>query len=335
MTANATPPVINFRRGGTAAEEAEKEANPSYGRREAKFFGLKNDGDQTVVRLITDHDDWIYVLQHSFMPTKPAPQKKEEGDYWPPSMMAVCRKDEVFAGHYTDDYLCDNKIKNTFGKVGNPQVRLWALAIEREVVRGDGTDALGGPAHKDLIVGVRDKIDEIDELDSEGKSTGVKLRYPRVLVINMPMKGFFSNLKALYGLHKTVCDRDYEITRDGSGKDTNYRMVQIDPVADVAPGTPHWGQYQTAIAERGINLDAMVAERATDAYYAKWFDPTKEVDKDGNVVPAGTGSAVGAVSLINLDAQGTPAAATPAADISPDLRSRIANLGVPAAPPAS
>ncbi|MGW1436906.1 hypothetical protein ACWD7M_16850 [Streptomyces griseus] len=329
MTANTTP-VINFRRGGTAAEEAEKEANGSYGRREAKFFGLKNDGDQAVVRLLTDHDDWIYVLQHSFIPTKPAPQGAE---HWPPSMMAVCRKDEVFAGHYTDCYLCDNKVKNTFGNSGSPYVRLWALAVEREVVRGDGTDALGGPSHKGLVVGIRDKIDEIDELDAEGKPTGVKFRYPRILIINQPMKGFFANLKALYGLHGSVCDRDYEITREGEKKSTNYRMVPIDPLPDVAPGTPHWQQYQTAIAEREINLDVIVAERAADAYYAKWFDPAKDVDKDGNVVAAG--SAVGSVSMINLDAQGASAAAAPAADISPDLRSRIANLGVPAAPPAS
>ncbi|MFH8483129.1 hypothetical protein [Streptomyces sp. NPDC018055] len=331
MTANTTP-VINFRRGGTAAEEAEKEASSGYGRREAKFLSLRGDGEKAVVRLLTDHDDWIYVLQHSFIPTKPAPQGAE---HWPKAMMSVCRKDEVFAGHYTDCYLCDNKVKNSFGNSGSPYVRLWALAIEREVVYGDGTEALGGPAHKDLIVGIRDKIDEIDELDAEGKPTGVKFRYPRVLIINQPMKGFFSNLKALYGLHNTICDRDYEITRDGTGKETNYRMAAIDPVADVAPGTPHWEQYQTALAEREINLDVIVAERATDAYYAKWFDPAKDVDKDGNVVPAGQARPVGATSMIDLSGTNAPAGAGTVADISPDLRSRIASLGVPAAPPAS
>ncbi|MET7363308.1 hypothetical protein ABZS76_33390 [Streptomyces sp. NPDC005562] len=320
MTAN-TSPALSFRRGGNAAEEAEKVASASGGRRDRSpdYFSLKNDKDSTVVRLLTDHDDWIYVEQHSFVPTKAAPQGAEN---WPKSMTAVCRKDPVFSGHYTDCYICDSKIKNNFGKLASSRIRIWGLAIERELVRGDGTEGLGGPSMQDIVVGVRDKIDEIDEFDAEGKATGNKLRYPRIIVINQPMKGFFSNLKALFGLYRTVCDRDFEITRDGTGTDTNYKIVPIDPIPDLKPGTSAWEKYQQAIDEREINLDAIVADKASDQYYARFFNPAKDVDKDGNVVHAGTAS----TSVQNL-----PAADGQTSGISAGLRDRIRNLGAPAA----
>ncbi|MEU6362248.1 hypothetical protein [Streptomyces albidoflavus] len=310
MTAN-TSPVMSFRRGGAAAEEADKENTASFGRRDRiDYLSLKEDQDKITVRLLTDHDEWIYVEQHSFVPTKAAPK---DAEHWPKSMMAACRKDPAFAGHYTDCYICDAKVKNNFGKTAFSRIRIWALAIERELVRGDGSEALGGPNMLGAVVGVRDKVDEIDELDAEGNPTGTKLTYPRILVINMPMKGFFSHFKALHGLHRTVCDRDYEITREGKGQETNYRVAPIDPVPDLKPGTPAWEKYLQAVAEREVSLEGLVADKGSDQHYARFFDPTKDVDKDGNVIAA-------------TAASGGPA--SPAASGNTELRERLRNLGV-------
>ncbi|PPS89516.1 hypothetical protein [Streptomyces sp. MH60] len=325
MTAN-TSPAINFRRGGSAAAQAEKEDNvSSSGRRGPDFFGIKEDGESLVVRLLTDHDEWIWVKQHSFVPTKPGPKDAEK---WPEAMTSVCRYDEAFGGHYKDCYICDAKIKSKWGKLASSRVRVWALVVERELVRGDGSEALGGPAKQGVVIGVRDKIDEIDELDADGKPTGVKLNYPRILVINQPMKGFFSHLKAIHGLNGTVVDRDFQITRDGKGTDTEYKFAAIDPIRDpatqqnlIAPGTPAWDKYLQAVAEREISLDSIVADKASDAYYARFFDPSKTVDKEGNVVAV----AGGAVGMINVQSTDGPA------DISDDLRAKIANLGAPSA----
>ncbi len=315
MTAN-TSPVMSFRRGGSAAEQAEKEANvSSSGRRGPDFFGLKEDGDSTVIRLLTDHDDWIWVEQHSFVPTKPAPKDSEK---WPKSMTSVCRKDKAFEGVYDDCYICDAKLKNSFGKLATPRIRVWALAVERELVRGDGSEALGGPAKQGVVIGVRDKVDEIDELDTNGKPTGNKLQYPRIIVINMAMKGFFSHLKGVHGLYGTVCDRDFLVTRSGTGTDTEYKFAPIDPIPDVRPGTPAWDKYLQAVAEREISLEEIVADKATDEYYARFFDPAKTVDKEGNVTDV-----VGGMANIPAADTGTPAA------ISDDLRSRIQMLGTP------
>jgi hypothetical protein len=329
VTAN-TSPTINFRRGGTAAEQAEKEASvSSSGRRGPDYFGLKDDGDSAVVRLLTDHDDWIWVNQHSFVPTKPGPKDAEK---WPKNMTSVCRYDKAFGGHYQDCYIDDGKLKNSFGKPATARPRVWALAIEREIVRGDGSEALGGPAKQGVVVGIRDKIDEVDELGSDGKPTGNKLKYPRILVINQPMKGFFAHFKALHGLYGTVVDRDFSVTRSGTGTDTEYKIVPIDPITDPAtgqnlikPGTPIWEKYLQAVAEREVSLEGIVADKASDEYYARFFDPTKTVEKDGTIVAA-TAATGGMVNLSAADSG--------PADISGDLRSRIANLGVPQTPAA-
>lgn len=320
MTAS-TSPAMSFRRGGSAAEQAEKEANvSSSGRRGPDFFGLKEDGESTVIRLLTDHDEWIWVDQHSFVPTKQGPKDAEK---WPKSMTSVCRKDKAFEGHYSDCYICDAKLKNSFGKVATPRIRVWALAVERELVRGDGSEALGGPAKQGVVIGVRDKIDEVDEFGADGKPTGNKLNYPRILVINMPMKGFFSHLKALHGLYGTVADRDFSVTRSGTGTETEYKIVPIDPIPDVRPGTPAWDKYLQAVNEREISLEGIVADKATDEYYARFFDPTKTVDKEGNVTATTAATAGGMVNLPAADAASGPA------NISNDLRSRIQNLGTP------
>lgn len=325
MTAN-TSPVINFRRGGTAAEQAEKEASvSSSGRRGPDYFSLKDDGESTVLRLLTDHDDWIWVEQHSFVPTKPGPKDAEK---WPKAMTSVCRYDKAFGGHYKDCYIDDAKLKNSFGKVASARPRVWALAVEREIVRGDGSEALGGPAKQGVIVGIRDKIDEVDEFGEDGKPTGTKLQYPRILVINQPMKGFFSHFKALHGLYGTVVDRDFSITRSGTGTDTEYKIVPIDPITDpatgqnlVKPGTPIWEKYLQAVAEREVSLEGIVADKASDEYYARFFDPTKTVEKDGTVVAA-TAAAGGAAH--------NPVTGAPA-NLSDDLRSKIQMLGTPQA----
>lgn len=321
MTANTM--TFAFRTGGNAAADAEKAAaDAAKARRNTgpDYFSLKEDGEQTVIRPVTDHDDWIWVGQHSFVPTKPGPKNAEK---WPPSMTSVCRHDAAFSGHYSDCYICDNKLKNSFGKVSFPQIRVWALAIERELVRGDGSELLGGPSKKGVVIGVRDKIDEVEETGTDGKPTGNVLTYPKILVLNQPMKSFFGSLKALHGLYGTVCDRDFVITREGKGTDTTYRINALDPIADLKPGTPAWDKYLQAITERGINLGAIVADKAADAYYARFWDPTKEVDKDGNVTDAGAGASAGG-GLSNL-----PSAGPQASGYTPDMLERVRQMGLP------
>ncbi len=297
-----------FRTGGAAAKDAEDEARKEAASRRSgglEFFSL-DDGHQVAVRLLTDSPEWIWVDQHSFVPTKPKPKGAEK---WPTSMTAVCRRDEAFSGLHPDCYICDNKeqFKNSYDKLPYPQIRIWALAVEREIVKDDNG----------RLLGTRDKIVEIEK-------DGTTHRHPKIIVINQPLKSFFGHLQAVYGLYGSVCDRDYVITREGVSTDTTYRVNPLDPIADLKPNTPKWARYEQSIAERGINLGAIVAEKASDQYYGRFFDPRVTVDKDGNITPVGDAPAA------NKDLSDTPR-------LSDDLRSKIRNMGVPsdAAPVAA
>lgn len=324
----STPTSVAFRRGGAAAEVAEGENREAAKSRRSSgpdYLSLTKDGEQVLVRLLTDDPDVIWVDQHSFIPTKAAP---DDAENWPKKLTAVCRKDKAFTGHFKDCYICKNKIKNDFGKVSYPQIRVWALAVERELVKGDGTEALGGPEKKGVVVGVRDKTIEVDQVDEDGKETGEKLRYPKVIIINQPVNNFYSHFRQMLGLHKNLTDRDYLITRKGTGTGTEYVVTSMDPIESLKPGTPAWQRYLETLAERKIDLGEIVMAKADDAYYAKFFDPEFEVDKDGKVVPAGT--AAKAEGVVNLDSDAAPAQT--GSSLAPSLRDQIRGMGAPVQP---
>ena len=326
-----TTPTVAFRRGGAAAEVAEehnREAAKSRRSNGPDYLSLAKDGEEILVRLLTDDPEVIWVDQHSFIPTKKAPA---DADNWPTKLTAVCRRDKAFEGHFEDCYICKNKVKNAFNKTSYPQIRVWALAVERELVKGDGTEALGGPEKKGVVVAVRDKFVEIDQLDADGKETGEKLRYPKIIVINQPVNNFYSHFRQMLGLYKTLTDRDYLITRKGSGTDTEYVVTSMDPIESLKPGTPAWQRYLETLVARKIDLNEIVMGKANDAYYAKFFDPAFEVDKDGKVVPAGT--AAKAEGVVDVDDQ--PAPAKTEGGLAPSLRDQIRGMGAPVEPAAA
>jgi hypothetical protein len=94
-------------------------------------------------------------------------------------MTSVCRYDEAFRRALRRLLHLRRQAQERLRQgLATPRVRVWALAVERELVRGDGSEALGGPAKQGVVIGVRDKIDEVDEVDKDGKPTGNKLKYP-------------------------------------------------------------------------------------------------------------------------------------------------------------
>lgn len=324
-----TTPPIAFRKGGDTAEAAEEEARKvAQARRSSgpEYFSLAKDGEQIVIRLLTDDPDVIWVDQHSFVPTKDAPKDAEN---WPASMTAVCRKDKAFAGHFAGCFICDNKIKNRFGKTSYPNIRIWALAVERELVKGDGTEALGGPSKLGVVVAVQDKIIEVEELDADGNATGTTLRYPKIIIVNQPVNNFYGHFRAMYGLHKTLTDRDYIVTRKGSGTETTYEVTSIDPIPTLKPGTPAWARYEEALVARKIDLGQLVFDKAGDVYYARFFDPKVEVDQDGKIVPAGTAAKAPVQGIVDLGDQDAPA--PQASALGSTLRDQIRSMGKPQA----
>lgn len=246
----------NFRRGADAAKEAaSKSSGSSFAR--THFFGIK-DGERAVVRFLTDATDWLVVAQHSMVTTRPAPADFKGN--WPQANTAVCRRDVAFSGMYSDCYVCDH-VQGKGGKPSKPVQRQWALAVLREEVTDGGR-----------VVGYRDQVRKVAEM-RDGQPTGVEVEEKAVVVINMAYNNFFSALDGYAGIYGTVLDRDYLIKRTGGGLDTTYQIVPIDPIT-LSDGRRFDLREPDLMAryEPLPDLGAIVTERSSDEYFARFFD---------------------------------------------------------------
>lgn len=274
--------MSNFAKGGNKAREAQKNAFPAFKR--TNYLTLK-DGESTILRLIDDADDWIFVNQHGFIPTKGAPKdaKAESKAKWPASMNAVCRytKNE---GDYvfpelaeTGCFICDHMTNAETGKKLYPSVKLWARAIQRDEIKG--TDAMVGTGPGTIrqnqvgrVVGFRDHEVEVQEVDGEGKATGKTFKEPKVIVLNQGMKNFFGALQAYADAYGTALDRDYKVTRRGNGLKTEYDIVAMDAIQGYSLEDPEIRTPYLKI----VDLEKVITEQASDDHYARFFDTTKE-----------------------------------------------------------
>jgi hypothetical protein len=271
-----TAPQI--RRGGDAAQEAADAGGGKFAK--INYFSL-DENKSVVVRFLTDSPDWYYVKQHPSCPTKNKPADFKGN--WPPSMPAVCRHDDAFVGLYTDCYICDTPVMSPHDptKALKPAIRVWALAVEREPVVEEG-----------VIKGYRNVMEEVPVRNDRGEIVeGKTTKQIKILVVNMGMKNFFSGLQGIYGLFGSVCDRDMNIRRTGSGLSTDYQIIPLDPIPTHKPGTDSWAKYDNAIKEQNIDLGALIADRASDEYYARFFDPSKTPTPTGQQAAEGTQAA--------------------------------------------
>lgn len=270
---------MGFRRGGEAAREEAAKSQGGFAR--TNYLSIE-DGQQEVVRYITDSPDWIFVDQHAGVPTKNKP-KDHEGN-WPESMPAVCRYDAAFKGVHSDCYIDDAQIKNQWGRLCKPTVRVWALACLRQEVLWTEEDAANGDCEKDQVGrrrGFTDAMREIDERNEKGEATGNTIQERAIVVVNFAPSNYFNGLQSMYGIYGTVCDRDYVVKRTGKGKDADYDHIPLDPTPNLKPGTDRWDKYAQAVKEQNLDLEAIVSEKASDEYYARFFDPNKEAPARG------------------------------------------------------
>lgn len=268
----------------TGAEEAKKGSQRGAFAR-TNWFSLDGDaGESTILRFIDDADAWITVDQHNFVSVKPAPEGYEGN--WPDKMGAICRNTKLDDGTplYDDEcYLCDveppkrREKKGGDLKVVKPSSRTWARAIVREEVRDDNGDVLG----------YRDATEEIQPTDDDGNPKGDPIVQPKVVVVNQGYKNFFAILQGYAGRFGTILDRDIYIKREGSGPDdTVYQMVPLDPLylddnvydlRDPELRKPY---------EEILDLEEVILERASEQFYARFFDKRVTVNDDDEIVPA-------------------------------------------------
>lgn len=275
-----------FRKG---AHVAEQEANRRKAEREAaqgpkiEYFKL-SDGGSMVLRFLDDYKEWYVTSQHSFVPTKGAPAgvTDDQRAKWPKTMGAICRRDPSF--EYDDCFICDHMEKPD-GKKYWPSNKLWARAVVREAFRGTQEMADDGliPQKKvGRVAGYIDAEEEVELTDADGKVTGEKAMRKKVVLINAGMKNFFGALQGFGQIYETVLDRDYSITRKGDGLDTDYSIVSLepDPTFDLTDPKIR-AEYEAYAKDAGLSiedLEKLLSERASDEFYAKFFDTTKTVE---------------------------------------------------------
>lgn len=290
MTATTMELDWDAAEGSEAAKEASKNSGAAFDR--VEFFGLDaspggvaSGADKALVRFLSDHVKvegqadlipWITVEQHSMVPTKPRPADLKENSGWPAKMTAVCRNGKIFKARYGDCYICNNMTKPD-GKKYFAGARTWAIGVLREQVRGDGSEALGGPGLKGQIVGVRDMTKEVAVLGEDNKPTGETKMVKQYVKFNLGWKNFFGPLSGIAGYHGTVVDRDYLIQRSGMGQnDTNYTFVPMDPI-QMGDGRVFDVRNPEIRAEHygdRPDLRQIVAEVASDEFYDRFYRPT-------------------------------------------------------------
>lgn len=245
-----------------------------------KFFQLE-DGEEVIVRFLTDYNDVVNVEQHQGASARPRPDWVKKEANWPVRWGCVCRNSKMGDGttrlwEVMDDssdmpgcYVCDN-VTGDEGKPARAKARGWALVCLRDEVLGDGSDALGGPSMKGQIVSYRDRTRDVER---DGKTVTEK----DVQVANMSHKIFFALLEGASRRFGTLLDRDFAIARVGTGLDTTYQIVHLDPIPGHDLRKPEIADLYKV---EGYDLDEIVMGRSEAAYIRRFFDPTYTPPKD-------------------------------------------------------
>lgn len=313
------------------------------------FFGLdgstsaiQSGTNSAIVRFLSDISTindpdgtslsgYISVLQHSSVQTKAKPANHEGN--WPKSMSATCRKDRIFAKKYDSTcYICDAELINTNnGKASRATDRKWALAVLREEVLGDGTEALGGEEYKGKIVGVRDKMKEV-AIVKDGEATGQTEFVKAYVKINLGWSNFFQPLSAIGARFGTLLDRDYYIARSGEGTDTSYAIIPNDPINWSKDPSRVFDLRDPEIRKASYpdmpDLRQVVADTASDDLYNRVFIP--EADQKPGATPepqAKPATAAQQKAEETAPAQPSGDEATPDGDRMAAIKARLQSSG--------
>lgn len=311
----------NFNTGTDALEAQAKaiQGKSRKGYRERhlnQIEDLKKHGGSVLLRFLTELSDIIGVMQHTAAATKHDMPGYEK---LPKKMTAVCRNDAQFP-EYDSCYLCDNPPKSTFrgreGQAEKPSLRGWALACLREEVKGDDGK----------VIGYRDQVVEVE--GPNGEKTTVK----NIVIVNYAENNFFTPLSitiresAELGETPSITNRDIKIVRQGEDQNTSYIFMPRPVTPDHKPGTESWKAYEKSIEEQGLELQELVASKASDDFYNRLFDRTKDTrpkkaEGETSAAPAAGGSA---------PASQVPVEEAPSAAMLEELKQRAAGRPVSA-----
>ena len=179
----------------------ERAKNSGGGGGYLNYFGWK-DGDRKIIRFLTDEVitcDW-----YDFVVTRDG---KNAGSFPNPLQVGY---EEDFVRKYGGLTKKDNQLVPAVAH--ERTVGVAVLREERPVTR-DGQSRT-------------EVTDAIQELEI----SGTKYDSHFFGVVGQSYRNFWATVVGYFSRYGTICDRDYEITRVGTGTDTQYTIIPCDPI---------------------------------------------------------------------------------------------------------
>ena len=178
-------------------------------------------------------------------------------------------------------FVCKSEIGEDCELCADPEARKrevgFAVAVWREPQKVDGKITFN---------------DKTEQAEVEENGSKVLKTVPWVGVIQQAPRNFWSFFWAAYDKYGTLRDRDYSITRRGSGMDTSYSAFQEDPV-EISNLDERYSKYTP-------DLEEMLSRLSSVEYYDKFLRGIETGnDKDlDSIKKANDGLRSGAVSGI-------------------------------------
>lgn len=269
-----------FKTGFSAVQESVKRAqdrNASGGTGGAKYkhpidgmwtANWKDDGELKVVRFLSNN--FVTFPMHRFVTTKDGRHKDFacSGDT-NPDLSSIENPRPCYICENVTREVLDTKTGEKKSIPSKPTEQIFGVVVEREY-DDDGN--------------VSDVMWEMDLLKDPNKPDGEtqKVEVPKISLMVMSMatsdliNGFYVKFK------KTSVDRDYDITRRGTGTKTSYQPIPNDPDPEYKTQEQLWDLYgltsedgqdpvQTAIIK-------WIERRATPEYYGRYLNTSSPAD---------------------------------------------------------
>jgi hypothetical protein len=280
-----------MKKGADQAKASSKAFTSS--RLQEQFF---KDGDEIIVRFLTELTDWPVLESHIAVPTKPRPEKWT-ADNWPKAMSAVCANDRDAFALEIDDEGNVTKWEDGFGscyihanytedidRYKHPRSESRSLTYALVVLREREGNR------------VKDKTEEYEVKDQPKKQV------PAIRIIAQPWRTFYSQVHAGAFEDDSVCNRDFRIKKDDKAftisplsiTANHHPAVKDHPTIGTAGATDSWKLYEETLTLIGADLEAWLRNRASEEWFKLWFWPGEwDAKKDGDTESDDAGSNVG------------------------------------------
>lgn len=305
---------IEFREGAQTAKETI--GSGGSGARRIAFLDQLLDGseagkargeDHVFLRYLTDYESlpedgvlgWITLDTHRAVPTKPKPASEDSDRNWPKAMPAICRNDKALAAKLGDCWIHKN-VKDKFKpkEAHNARPRMYAIAVLRQPVLGDGSEESGGARKKGKIVGFTDVEvevpvfnEETNEVEKDDNGDVVTETVPQYVLISQAYKNYFRPFSTICENYGTALDRDYKVVcTEGKEKtDVEFTHIACDPIR-IPPLEEGDDPVDFDMRDKELremfypdmpDLKKYLSRQASMEYYNKWFIPQDGDDEAG------------------------------------------------------